>query len=169
MIATETKPLTDLNWPAGLRLPVVLTFEHQSGEGAPLLPGERFNAMIGGAMQYGARTGIWNILELLDKLGVKATFLVCGMTAEKYPDAICATRKAGHEIAGMSYAFNRVRTMSAERERGVVRRTAKALKEARFAATRLFAEDRRPAPTKERRTLTRRLAPGTSGWSSYRG
>ena len=38
-------------------------------------------------MEYGARTGIWNILELLDNFGVKATFLVCGMTAEKYPDS----------------------------------------------------------------------------------
>jgi peptidoglycan/xylan/chitin deacetylase (PgdA/CDA1 family) len=128
-MATEIKPLTDVDWPAGVRLPVALTFEHQSGEGAPLLPGERPNAMIGGAMQYGARTGIWNILELLDKLSVKATFLVCGTTAEKYPDAISAAHKAGHEIAGMSYAFDRVRTMSAERERGVVRRTAKALQD----------------------------------------
>ena len=67
-MATEIKPLTDARWPASLRLPVALTFEHQSGEGAPLLPGDRPNAMIGGAMQYGARTGIWNILELLDTL-----------------------------------------------------------------------------------------------------
>jgi len=128
-MATETKRLTDVDWPAGLRLPVALTFEHQSGEGAPLLPGERPNAMLGGAMQYGARTGIWNILELLDKFGIKATFLVCGATAEKYPDAIRAARQVGHEIAGMSYAFDRVRVMSAERERAIVRRTAKALQD----------------------------------------
>jgi allantoinase len=133
-MATEIKALTDVDWPTGLRLPVALTFEHQSGEGAPLLPGERPNAMIGGAMQYGARTGIWNILELLDTLGLKATFLVCGTTAEKYPDAIRAAHKAGHEIAGMSYAFERVRTMSAERERGVVRRTAKVLQDVCGAA-----------------------------------
>ena len=126
-MAVEVGPLTDARWPANLRLPVALTFEHQSGEGAPLLPGDRPNAMIGGAMQYGARTGIWNILELLDQLGVKATFLVCGGTAEKYPDAVRAAHKAGHEIAGMSYAFERVRTASAERERSIVRRTAKAL------------------------------------------
>ena len=73
--------------------------------------------MVGGAMQYGGRTGIWNILELLDKLNVKSTFLVCGITAEKYPDAIRAAHKAGHEIAGMSYSFERVRTASPERER----------------------------------------------------
>ena len=48
-MATEIKALTEARWPGGLRLPVALTFEHQSGEGAPLLPGDRPNAMIGGA------------------------------------------------------------------------------------------------------------------------
>ena len=126
-MATEIKSTTAPSWPAGVRLPVLLTFEHQSGEGAPLLPGDRPNYMVGGAMQYGARRGIWNVLEVLDRLGVKATFLMCGGTAEKYPDAVRAAHAAGHEIAGMSYGFDRVRTMSPEREQGVVRRTAKVL------------------------------------------
>lgn len=126
-MAKDLGPLSKVKWPANVRLPVLLTFEHQSGEGAPLLPGDRPNAMIGGAMQYGARTGIWNILEVLDALSVKATFFVCGTTAEKYPDAVRAAHAAGHEIGGMSYSFDRVRTMAPERERGVVRHTAKAL------------------------------------------
>ena len=126
-MSKEVGSITNPQWPSGIRLPVVLTFEHQSGEGAPLLPGDRPNAMVGGAMQYGGRTGIWNILELLDQLNVKSTFLVCGTTAEKYPDAIRAAHKAGHEIAGMSYGFERVRTASPERERAMVRRTVKVL------------------------------------------
>ena len=113
--------MDDVRWPRGVRLPVVLTFEHQSGEGAPLFPGDRPNYMVGGALQYGARRGIWNILELLDKYQIKATFFVCGTTAEKYPDAVQAARESGHEIAGMSYSFDRVRTASAERERSIVR------------------------------------------------
>ena len=123
-MATEIKSISDARWPSGVRLPVVLTFEHQSGEGAPLLPGDRPNYMVGGAMQYGARTGVWNILELLDKLDVKATFFVCGTTAEKYPDAVRTAHEAGHEIAGMSYAFDRVRTAS-ERYDGSQPRVAK--------------------------------------------
>jgi peptidoglycan/xylan/chitin deacetylase (PgdA/CDA1 family) len=118
-MATEIKSISDARWPSGVRLPVVLTFEHQSGEGAPLLPGDRPNYMVGGAMQYGARTGVWNILELLDKLGVKATFFVCGTTAEKYPDAVLTAHKAGHEIAGMSYAF--VESAPEHRTRGAAR------------------------------------------------
>ena len=102
-MAKEIGTISDVRWPNGVRLPVALTFEHQSGEGVPLLPGDRPNAMVGGAVQYGARTGIWNILEVLDKLNVKATFFVCGTTAEKYPDAVKAaaqgrSRDRRHEL-----------------------------------------------------------------------
>lgn len=93
------------------------------------MPGERPNYMVGGHMEYGARRGIWNILELLDELKVAATFFVCGATAEKHPDAICAARKAGHEIAGMSYGFERSRAASLARERATVRKAAQALKD----------------------------------------
>jgi peptidoglycan/xylan/chitin deacetylase (PgdA/CDA1 family) len=128
-MAKEIGTISDLRWPNGVRLPVALTFEHQSGEGVPLLPGDRPNAMVGGAVQYGARTGIWNILEVLDKLNVNATFFVCGTTAEKYPDAVRAAARAGHEIAGMSYQFDRVRTAHPDRERGMVKKTVKVLQD----------------------------------------
>ncbi len=114
-MAKEVRAISDVRWPDGIRLPVVLTFEHQSGEGTPPLPGDRPNYMMGGALEYGGRTGIWNILEVLDTCQVNATFFVCGTTAEKYPEAVRAAHKAGHEIAGMSYSFERVRTASAPR------------------------------------------------------
>jgi peptidoglycan/xylan/chitin deacetylase (PgdA/CDA1 family) len=128
-MAKEVRAISDARWPEGVRLPVLLTFEHQSGEGTPPLPGDRPNYMVGGALEYGGRTGIWNILEVLDTLGVTGTFFVCGTTAEKYPDAVRAARKAGHEIAGMSYSFERIRTASAAREQAVVRKTVRVLKD----------------------------------------
>jgi peptidoglycan/xylan/chitin deacetylase (PgdA/CDA1 family) len=126
-MAIEMKSPLTLRWPSGIRMPVVLTFEHQAGEGAPLRPGERPNANNFGQMEYGARVGIWNVLELLDQFNVKATFFVTGVAAEKYPDAVRAAVKAGHELAGMSYSFERMRTASREREQTMVRRTVKAL------------------------------------------
>ena len=80
-------------------------------------------------MQYGARRGIWNILELLEKYRVKATFFVLGTTAEKYPETVQAVAKAGHEIAGMGYSFASIRTASEEQERANVRRSAKVLED----------------------------------------
>lgn len=128
-MAKEIGSLTNVRWPSGIRLPVVLTFEHQAGEGAPPLPGDRPNYMVGGTMEYGARRGLWNILEVLDQFGIKATFFVCGTTAEKYPEPVRAAQKAGHEIAGMSYSFERVRTASWEREQAIVRRSVKTLQD----------------------------------------
>jgi peptidoglycan-N-acetylglucosamine deacetylase len=128
-MAKEVRAISDARWPEGIRLPVLLTFEHQSGEGTPPLPGDRPNYMVGGALEYGGRTGIWNILEMLDALGATSTFFVCGTTAEKYPDAVRAARQAGHEIAGMSYSFERVRTASAAREQAMVRKTVRVLQD----------------------------------------
>src|SRR6185436_20767053 len=103
-MAIEIKSqIEDVRWPSGVRLPIMLTFEHQAGEGAPLFAGERPNYMVGGAMQYGARRGIWNILELLEKYRVKATFFVLGTTAENYRDTVHAVAKVGHAIVGMGY------------------------------------------------------------------
>jgi peptidoglycan/xylan/chitin deacetylase (PgdA/CDA1 family) len=128
-MATELASALDFRWPTGVRLPVALTFEHQCGEGTPPRAGDRVNFLIGGQIEYGARRGIWNVLEELDKLNVKATFFTSGNTAEKYPDTVRAAHKAGHEIAGMSYNFEKVRTASREREQAMVRRTVKALQD----------------------------------------
>jgi peptidoglycan/xylan/chitin deacetylase (PgdA/CDA1 family) len=125
-MATEAKSI-DIKWPNEVRLPVVITFEHESGEGAPMRPGDRQQANQYGQMQYGARRGIFNVLELLDTLGIKATFFVNGVTAEKYPEGVRAAHTAGHEIAGFGYNLDRVRTASREQEEGIVRRAAKVL------------------------------------------
>jgi peptidoglycan/xylan/chitin deacetylase (PgdA/CDA1 family) len=125
-MAIEAQPV-DVRWPKEVRLPVVLNFEHQAGEGAPLRPGDRPQANVRDQMEYGARRGIWNILEMLDKLGIKATFFVNGTTAENFPEGVRAAHNAGHEIAGMGYNLDRVRTASREHEERVVRKAAKAL------------------------------------------
>lgn len=133
-MSEEIRVISDAKWPAGVRLPIALTFEIQAGEGAPRLPGDRPNFMVGGTLEYGARVGVWNILEVLDAARIKATFFVCGTTAEKYPDVARAIVGGGHEIAGMSYAFDRVRTMGREREAQIVRKSIETLQSITGAA-----------------------------------
>jgi polysaccharide deacetylase family protein (PEP-CTERM system associated) len=48
------------------------------------------------------------VLTLLDELGVKATFFVLGMTAQRYPDLVAEAAARGHEIASHGYAHERV-------------------------------------------------------------
>jgi len=118
-----------LSWPGGIRLPVVLTFEHQSGEGALPMPGNRPNYRSSDIMQYGARQGIWNILDTLEKYLVKATFFVAGATGEKFPETVRAAQNAGHEIAGMGYSFESIHTAGRERESAILRRTIAVLQD----------------------------------------
>jgi peptidoglycan/xylan/chitin deacetylase (PgdA/CDA1 family) len=56
---------------------------------------------------YGGRRGAWRILDLLELHQVKASFLVSGYAAERFPDTVKEIHKRGHEIAGYGYATNR--------------------------------------------------------------
>jgi len=53
---------------------------------------------------YGGRTGVWRILRILEKYGLKASFNINGLAAIRYPEAVKAIHAAGHEIVGHSYA-----------------------------------------------------------------
>ena len=50
--------------------------------------------------EYGARCGIWRILDFLDEFGIKGSMSVNGKAAELYPAAIRAVADAGHELVG---------------------------------------------------------------------
>lgn len=126
-MAQEFQAPGGAKWTLAARLPVILTFEHQSGEGAPSRPGDRFNANAHGQTEYGARYGIWNILELLDSLSVRATFFMSGVTVEQYPESAKAAVTAGHEIAGMGYSFEKVRTARREKERSIIQKSKRVL------------------------------------------
>lgn len=128
-MAKEITTAAFARWSSEVRLPVLLTFEHQSGEGSPSRPGDRFNANAFGQTEYGARHGIWNILELLEELNVPATFFVSGFTAEHYPDSAKAAVAAGHEVAAMGYSFEKVRTARREKERSIIQRSRRVLED----------------------------------------
>jgi peptidoglycan/xylan/chitin deacetylase (PgdA/CDA1 family) len=48
------------------------------------------------------------IVKLLDELGVRATFFLLGMTAERYPDLVRELGARGHDIASHGYEHTRV-------------------------------------------------------------
>jgi peptidoglycan/xylan/chitin deacetylase (PgdA/CDA1 family) len=49
--------------------------------------------------RYGPRRGVYNILDMLDRLGIRATFFVPGWIAAHYRPAVQAVARAGHELA----------------------------------------------------------------------
>lgn len=54
--------------------------------------------------EYAAKVGVWRVLDMLDRYGIKATFDVGGLAAERHPNVLRAMREAGHEAAGHGWA-----------------------------------------------------------------
>ena len=70
------------------------------------------------------------VLGLLDELGVRATFFVLGMTAERYPDLVREVGERGHEIASHGHAHERVYDQTPDSFRADVERGLEAVQAA---------------------------------------
>jgi peptidoglycan/xylan/chitin deacetylase (PgdA/CDA1 family) len=112
-----------VSWPDDCRLAVALTFDFQGGEDVRPDRNGRMNHEEWTQAEYGPNTGIWRILRILAQNEVKASFMVCGGIAERYPEAVKAIVREGHEIAGHGYHHEVARDLTKEEEREVIRRT----------------------------------------------
>jgi peptidoglycan/xylan/chitin deacetylase (PgdA/CDA1 family) len=92
-------------WPAGARCAASLTL-HVDAQTVWVALGQDsiMNLSLG---EFGARVGVWRILELLEKHKIKASFFVPGWTAEHYPDMVRACANGGHEIGYHGYSHTR--------------------------------------------------------------
>lgn len=77
--------------------------------------------------EYGPRVGVPRLLELLDHLGVPATFFVPGWVAERHPRMVQAIAAAGHELGVHGFFHERLPELSASREREVLLRATDVL------------------------------------------
>lgn len=100
--SSHAEPAVD--WPGGARSAVALTFDFDA-ESIWLANDPRHATMpsvlsLGG---YGARVGVWKVLEFLRQESLPATFFVPGSVAEAHPDAVEAILVDGHEVAHHGY------------------------------------------------------------------
>ncbi|HWQ78960.1 MAG TPA: polysaccharide deacetylase [Anaerovoracaceae bacterium] len=63
---------------------------------------------------YGPVEGVPRITKILDKYGIKASFFIPGMTAERYPEMVKALDAAGHEIGNHSYSHKHPHTFDSK-------------------------------------------------------
>ncbi len=86
-------------WPGGARMAVMLILLHEwESVPAPTRPMPKdshhtFDYLALGAREYGARFGIYRLLDVLDRHNVKATVIASGLVAELFP----GERARGHE------------------------------------------------------------------------
>lgn len=117
------------NWPEGVRIAVMLTFDTQ-GDVDAAIPGYQHSSGFWreGAInycdltqrQYGTRCGVQRILEILARHEIRATFPTTGITAEWYPEVAEAILEGGHELAVHGYRHVPMHTLDADGERAEI-------------------------------------------------
>jgi peptidoglycan-N-acetylglucosamine deacetylase len=94
-------PTNPYPWPNGARAGLCVTFDFD-GE-SPFLWRRRNDMPVDISeleqRRYGPRRGVYHVLEMLDRLGIRATFFVPGWIAEHYRSAVEQVHRAGHELA----------------------------------------------------------------------
>ncbi|AKB75916.1 Polysaccharide deacetylase [Methanosarcina lacustris Z-7289] len=76
----------------------------------------------------GMEEGMPKLLQLFKKEGIKATFFVTGMMAERYPDLICQIPEEGHELGCHGYTHARFDRMGKEEAKNDLKRAVNVLK-----------------------------------------
>jgi hypothetical protein len=93
--------------------------------GNPLPPGVLDTMAISWA-SYGAKCGIYRLLDALDAYGAKASVMTNAIIAERAPEAIKACAAGGHEILSHSYAMDVIPALLSieEQRRNIARCTS---------------------------------------------
>lgn len=74
--------------------------------------------------EYGGKAGIWRIMDILNKHGIKGTIDTNGLAAQKFPDAVKELHASGHEIVGHGWANDiPLDSLEPEKERQAIRDT----------------------------------------------
>lgn len=110
-------------WPAGVRLPIIISVHHQSEEACVMLPDGQVDPRDYYERQYGGRRGAWRLLEIMSKHDVLGTWIICGATCEKYPGVSREVIKLGHSIAGHGYAHESPSDLLPDQELEIIRKT----------------------------------------------
>lgn len=107
-----------MSWHGGAAAVATLTFDVDA-ETPILAQGRRYadQMMVMSHQSYGPDVGVPRILDMLDELGVPATFFVPGWVAEHRPGLAARIVDRGHEVAHHSYSHRSPVAMTAAEER----------------------------------------------------
>lgn len=112
--AKDSTALSKSHWPNGAQLVVSVSMQFETGgqpEGAESpfsgnpLPKGQPDLAADSWFRYGAKEGVYRMLDLWKKYDIKVTSHVVGQAAVKYPEVAKAIADQGHEIAahGMTW------------------------------------------------------------------
>ena len=129
----QTPPPAD--WPGGARIALQFVVNYEEGGencvlhgdaaseaflseivGAQPWPGQRHLSMES-IYEYGARVGIWRLLDLFRRKDIPLTLFAVAMALERNPAVADAVLEAGHEICSHGYRWIDYRDVPLEAER----------------------------------------------------
>lgn len=106
-------------WPDGKRIAVTVNAMLETwSEGKAPPYGVQASHREGGAIDhsgiawgsYGGKVGVWRIIALLNRHGLRGTFCVNARCAEIFPDAVKAIVDEGHDVGGHGYLQDKLLT-----------------------------------------------------------
>jgi peptidoglycan-N-acetylglucosamine deacetylase len=94
-----------ISWPNGARCACAITFDVDADSLIHIArPNDSYDRLYPITMgRYGPTVGVPRILETYRRLGLKQSFFIPAWTMERYPDAVDAILKGGHEIGHHGY------------------------------------------------------------------
>ena len=113
-----------MTWPSDARCAIAFTFDFDAEE--VWLAGDPDAASKPGLLSmgaYGANVGVPEILRLLDRRGLPATFFVPGRVAEMHPDRVRDIVAAGHELGAHGYTHRSPTSLRRVEEEEELRKT----------------------------------------------
>ena len=130
----------DFRWPGGKRVAVIfnIAYEAWSDGQAPgigpmgnvLKPGF-FDTNAHSWATFGAVRGITRLLDIVDRQGVKASVMVNGVLAQRYPESVADILGRGHEMVAHSWGMDVIPAYFNEQEEAAnIRRNQDALQKA---------------------------------------
>ena len=125
----------DVRWPKGARLAVSLVVHFQEGAEQTPLDGDAHpepgtstlerprpcrDLGVESLYEYGTRRGIWRLLDIFDRTGVRATFFCCGRALERNRLAAREIALRGHEVGGHGYRWITYDSINRKEERAEI-------------------------------------------------
>ena len=116
-------------WPGGARCAASLTLDMDAESILYVAQPERAHRMVAAAsmLRYGPDVAVPRILDTYAHYGIRQTFFVPGWCAERYPYAVEAMLRAGHEVSAHGYLHEPPNTLGDEDERRCLERAMDAL------------------------------------------
>jgi len=116
-------------WPDAARCAVSFTLDMDAESILHLAHPREAHTLVAAAsmLRYGPDVAVPRILETYRHYGIRQTFFVPGWCAERYPYAVEAMIRAGHEVAAHGYLHEHPNKLSDTEEREALERTVAAL------------------------------------------